>query len=149
MPRVSVKIPEGKVWTKMTQPGAHLTAQGQNVSWGYGAWAEGKVLFLGGAVALDNQGLLVGKGNLQTQLVQAMENVEIVLEAAGAMLEDIVFVRTYTTDMDAYRKTIDWRTQTYPQIWGGENAAPSTILGVTRLGDPNLLVEIEVVAAVK
>ena len=43
-------------------------------------------------MALDVNGRFVGKGDLQRRLAQAMKNVEIVLEAVEAKLEDIVFV---------------------------------------------------------
>jgi enamine deaminase RidA (YjgF/YER057c/UK114 family) len=110
----------------------------------------GTLLFMAGIVPIDDNGQVVGKGDLKKQITQVGENLKIALEAAGAKLEDVVDMRIYTTDVDEMVKISKWRCENFPEIFGkepgDETAAPSTLIGITRLGWPDFKVEIEVVA---
>ena len=59
--------------------------------------------------------------------------------------KDIIFVRIYTTDMDGFMENYDAYAE-----WIGATGLrpPQTLLGVNRLALPEMLVEIEAVAAV-
>jgi len=77
------------------------------------------------------------------QVRVALENVLTVLTAGGMTPADIVKSKIYTTDVDA---CIGVLGHTVQQVFGSILPA-STLLGVTRLAFPELLIEIEVVAA--
>ena len=78
------------------------------------------------------------------QVGQALDNLEIVLGEAGFALADVVRINYFVTDVDAFLQT--------GAIWGARlgqaGCRPaSTLLGVSRLALPTLLVEIEATAA--
>jgi enamine deaminase RidA (YjgF/YER057c/UK114 family) len=78
------------------------------------------------------------------QALQALDNVETVLRAAGFELADIVRLTTYVTEVDAYRQAAPAVGARLSQA-GVKQAA--SLIGVARLALPELLVEIEVTAA--
>ena len=82
-------------------------------------------------------------GDMGAQLTQALDNLETVLRNAGFKLSDVVRLNVYTTDMDAFFET--WPGQAARLAQSGCRQA-STLLGVARLADPELLIEIEATA---
>ena len=102
-----------------------------------------RLIFVSGQLSRDRDGNIVGKGDMGAQLRQALENIKVALEAAGARLEDLVRTNTYVTDIDEYFKHVDIRMQYY------SHAMPtSTTVEVRRLSQPELMVEIDAIAAV-
>jgi 2-iminobutanoate/2-iminopropanoate deaminase len=102
-----------------------------------------RLIFVSGQLSRDRNGNVVGKGDMGAQLRQALENIKAALEAAGAKLEDLVRTNTYVTDIDEYFKHVDIRMQYY------SHAMPtSTTVEVRRLSQPELMVEIDAIAAV-
>ena len=66
-----------------------------------------EILYLGGQVALDHDGNLLGKGDVGVQTVEAFRNIERILESAGASPGNLVQLTTYLTEADnipAYRE---------------------------------------------
>jgi 2-iminobutanoate/2-iminopropanoate deaminase len=101
-----------------------------------------RLIFISGQLARDKDGRIVGVGDMRAQLRQTLENVKAALEAAGASLSDLVRTNTYVTDIDEYFKHVDVRMQYYSQ------AMPtSTTVEVQRLAQPELMVEIDAIAA--
>lgn len=102
----------------------------------------GDLLFIAGQVAVDREGKLVGKGDSAAQTRQAMENIQALLEAAGATFENVVKLNIYVTNMadrDAMGKArLPFLSKPYPT---------STLVEVRQLASPDFLVEIEAVAA--
>ena len=103
----------------------------------------GRVVFVSGQLALDKDGNTVGKGDMRAQLRQVGENLKASLEAAGATLDDIVKTNTYVTDMDAFFGCMDVRRE-----YLGPGFPTSTTVEVSRLADPDMMIEIEAVAVV-
>lgn len=102
-----------------------------------------RLIFVSGQLSRDRHGNIVGKGDMGAQLRQALENIKVALEAAGARLEDLVRTNTYVTDIDEYFKHVDIRMEYYA------HAMPtSTTVEVRRLSQPELMVEIDAIAAV-
>ncbi len=102
-----------------------------------------RLIFVSGQLSRDRHGNIVGKGDMGAQLRQALENIKAALEAAGARLEDLVRTNTYVTDIDEYFKHVDIRMEYY------SHAMPtSTTVEVRRLSQPELMVEIDAIAAV-
>jgi enamine deaminase RidA (YjgF/YER057c/UK114 family) len=101
------------------------------------------LLFLSGQVALDEDGNLVGEGDMARQTEQVYELIGKILAAAGAGFGDVVKLTTYLTDLaqlDAHREVRDRYLPDPPPA--------STLVQVAGLVQPGLLVEVEVVAAV-
>ena len=102
-----------------------------------------ELLVCSGQTAIGPDGTLPASADMGQQVRAALENVVTVLAAGGMTPADIVKSNIYTTDVDA---CIGVLGQTVQEVLGSILPA-STLLGVSRLAFPELLVEIEVVAA--
>ncbi|HWB46152.1 MAG TPA: RidA family protein [Hyphomicrobiaceae bacterium] len=101
-----------------------------------------KLVFISGQLARDAKGSIVGAGDMRAQIRQALTNIKIAVEAAGGTLADLVRTNTYVTDIDEYFKHVDVRMEFY------RHAMPtSTTVEVRRLAHPDLMVEIDAIAA--
>lgn len=103
-----------------------------------------KVVHLAGQVALDPQFGVVGGDDLGEQAKAAMRNVEVALRAAGAGWDDVVRRTIYTLHPTEY-ETI---TAAIDEVTGGADHPAQTIVGITGLAVPGLLIEIECTAVV-
>jgi 2-iminobutanoate/2-iminopropanoate deaminase len=101
------------------------------------------LIFVSGQMARDDQGAQVGVGCMLEQTRQCIRNIEKSLIAAGATLADIVSTKVYTTDIREFKKIVAGREEFFK-----DNLPTSTMVEVTHLAEPGLLIEIEVVAAV-
>lgn len=100
--------------------------------------APTKWLICSGQTAIDGDGNVQHAGDMAGQLALAMENLAAVLAAAGMTLADVVRITAYTTDVDAF----------IAAGMGGERPPSAmTLIGVSRLAYPELLVELEAIAA--
>lgn len=101
-----------------------------------------RVVHFAGQVALDREFNLVGGDDLGEQTKAVMRNLEQAMRAAGVGWDDIVRRTIYTIHPTEYA-TI---TAAIDEITGGADHPAQTILGVTGLAVPGLLVEIECTA---
>jgi len=123
---------------KIIQPeSVHSTA---GVGYSHAAIA-GNTVYIAGQIALDADGNLVGRGDIEAQTHQAYANLQAILEGLGGSLEDIVKLTTYLTDrtqLAAFRRVRNrFFSDPFP---------PNTLLFVSGLAQPAYLVEIEAVA---
>ncbi|MEX2603159.1 MAG: RidA family protein [Gracilimonas sp.] len=104
----------------------------------------GNHIFVSGTTAVDERGQIVGKGDVYLQTRQCILNIEKALKKADASLEDVVRTRTFITNMD------EWEAfgKAHQEFFNGINPA-ATLVEVSRLIDPDLLVEIEVDAVIR
>lgn len=101
------------------------------------------VLYCAGQTSMDHDGKPIHVGDMRAQMKQSMDNLEIVLSEAGYTLSDVVRLNYYTTDVDQFFANYDVIVGRLTQ----ENAQVScTLLGISRLAFPELLVEIEATA---
>lgn len=103
--------------------------------------AGGELLFISGCVALDENGALVGKGDVAAQSEQAMKNMKTVIEAAGGTLGDVVKITNYLRDAREFPKLAQVRSRYLIQPYPA-----STMVEVSRLIHEDMLVEIEAIA---
>jgi enamine deaminase RidA (YjgF/YER057c/UK114 family) len=101
-----------------------------------------KVVHVAGQVALAPDFALVGDDDLYEQTRAAMENVKVALDAAGATWDDVVRRTIYTLHPTEY-ETI---TRAIDDVTGGADHPAQTIVGITGLAVPGLLIEIECTA---
>ena len=106
--------------------------------------AAGKQVHVAGQVALDASGQVVGNGDLGAQAEQVYANLAAALAAAGASFKDVFKLVTYVVNLTP-EKAAAIRVVRAKHLGAGPYPA-STMVGVTGLVNPDLLVEIEVIA---
>src|SRR3954462_15259272 len=103
----------------------------------------GRTVYISGQIAYDKDGKVVGEGDMKAQAEQVFRNLQTALTAAGAKFSDVVKMTSYITDMSKAQAVRDVRARYF------SDAAPaSTFVEVKGLVRPELLLEIEIVAAV-
>jgi enamine deaminase RidA (YjgF/YER057c/UK114 family) len=110
----------------------------------YAAIAAGTgLIFTAGACPLDVQGRVVAPGDIAGQMRQALGNLRVALEECGATVADVLKTTVYVASGRRDDLVIAWN-----EVAGtfGDHDPPSTLLGVTMLGYPGQLVEIEATA---
>jgi len=103
----------------------------------------GHWVVVGGQVARDEAGNVVGKGNLEQQIEQVGKNVGACLEAGGATIKDIVFTVSYVKQPDEFDKYANLR-----QRYFGPPMPDSTVVPMPPSTNPDLLVQVEAFAKV-
>ncbi|MGY1615905.1 RidA family protein [Geodermatophilus sp. SYSU D00691] len=102
-----------------------------------------RVLVLSGQAATAEDGSPQHVGDLAAQVDLALDNVEAVLRDAGMTLGNVVRIQVFTTDVDAMLGAWEGLAKRFAAAGG---TFTSTLIGVTRLAFPELVVEIEATA---
>jgi len=103
----------------------------------------GPFVFVAGTTASDADGQIQCPGDLYGQAVYTFKKIEAALQGAGAQLSDVVRTRVYVTSMD------DWQQVTKAHHEFFATIRPvNTLLEISRLAAPEMLVEIEVDALI-
>jgi reactive intermediate/imine deaminase len=103
----------------------------------------GDLVFVSGTVAWGPDGKLVGKGDVYAQAKQTLANIEGYLREAGASLKDVVRTRIYLIDIGCWQEVARAHREAF-----GDVRPASSLLEISRLAEPEMLVEIEAVAVV-
>lgn len=117
------------------------------VSWeakvGYSRLVKvGRQIYVSGTTAMGPDGAFVGEGDAGAQTRAALRSVEGALEQVGSSLSDVVRTRLYVTDIERNHAAV---AQAHRELLGSVMPA-TTMVEVSRLIDPRMLVEVEVEA---
>jgi enamine deaminase RidA (YjgF/YER057c/UK114 family) len=105
------------------------------------------VVFIAGQVPMNAAGATVGKGDFEAQCAQVYANIHTALRAVGADWQNVVQFASYLTraeDAAAFRA---YRGREFPKMFPGSAYPPNTLLIISRLADPDYLLEVQTVAA--
>jgi enamine deaminase RidA (YjgF/YER057c/UK114 family) len=105
-----------------------------------------QIVFIAGQVPTDAAGNVVGKGDIAAQSAQVYANIHTALRAVGADWNNVVQFTSFLTraeDSAAFRA---WRGQEFPKMFPG-GSPPNTLLIISRLADPDYLLEVQTIAA--
>jgi enamine deaminase RidA (YjgF/YER057c/UK114 family) len=107
----------------------------------------GTTIYIAGQVAWDAENNLVGQGDFETQTRQVLTNLVAALDAVDASLEDLVKICIYVVDHDADKLDVIRRVR--DEYFGDITPPASTLLGVSALALPDLMIEIDGIAVVE
>ena len=113
--------------------------------WPYShAVRAGSTLYVAGQVALDRDLQIVGLGDARAQARQTWQNIKAVIEAAGGRLEDVVQITTFLANIDDVEAIHEVRREFFKGDY-----PTATVVEVSRLGLPGLLLETQVIAVLR
>ena len=98
----------------------------------------GEAVYVSGTTGTDPSGKVLSPGDVRAQTAQAILNIENALKRLGLGLENVVRTRIFLTQMDRWEEVANAHKESF-----GEIHPATSLIGVTRLVDPEMLVEIE------
>ena len=104
---------------------------------------EGRVVQLCGQIPWDEKKRIVGRGNIQLQTKQCIENIKTVLSHVGGTLKDVSSLTLYVTDITDVEGVFKSRSEYF-----GEIRPVGTLVEVSQLIDPEMLIEITATAVI-
>lgn len=105
-----------------------------------------RTIYLAGQVSTDEEGRIVGEGDLAAQTTQVMHNIGLALKSAGATYADIVKITTFVVGYKPELRPIIGKARS--AFFEGIEPPASTLVGVSALAAPEWLIEIEATAVV-
>ncbi len=104
----------------------------------------GDTIYVSGQGAIDEQGNLVGRGDVVAQTRKVLDNLKLALAAAGGTLDDVTKVTVYLADVDDRPKVNEVRNEYFK-----DNKPASTLIEISRFAIEGMLIEIEAIAVVR
>jgi enamine deaminase RidA (YjgF/YER057c/UK114 family) len=111
----------------------------------HGMAATGEIVVVAGQVGMGPGGKVAGD-DVVAQTKQALDNIRVIVEAAGCSMRDVVRFQTFLTRAEDIPGFMKARQEVFPGYFPDGAHPPNTLLVVSRLVRPELLVEIEAMA---
>ena len=107
----------------------------------------GDLVFVAGQIGVRPDGSLAGE-DLRSQMHQIFQNLRLALESTGGGLENVMKLTTYVVGESRIGEFYEGREDLYPALYPSGKYPPNTLLVVSGLVRPELLLEIDAVAYV-
>lgn len=107
--------------------------------------SDGRTVYIAGQVAFDSVGQVVGLGDFRAQAAQVFANLGRALASVGATFGDVMKTTTYITDV----RNLGMLREARGRYFDPARTPANTLIPVTALARPELLLEIEAVAEVR
>jgi enamine deaminase RidA (YjgF/YER057c/UK114 family) len=101
-----------------------------------------RVVWVSGQLPFDEDGHIVGEGDIGIQTEKCIENLEAALKGLGASLQDVVQVTVFVKDMSSLKRIHEVRLKYFKEPY-----PTSTLVEITGFVHPDALIEINAVAA--
>lgn len=105
------------------------------------------LIAIAGQVAVDERGTLVGAGDFDRQCTQVYANVAAALRAVGGDWSNVIQFMTFVTRREDIARLRAWRAREFPKLMPSGTYPPNTLLVVNGLASEELLLEVQVTAA--
>ena len=105
-----------------------------------------KLVYVSGQVSYDRDGIVIGKGEMREQCEQIFKSLTHALRAAGAAWGDVIKVNGYMVGLNP--AAVNVYREVRSRYFDKARMPASTLVGVDRLVHEDLLLEVEVIAAV-
>ena len=102
-----------------------------------------RLIWVSGQIALDEDGKLIGKGDIGTQTEQCIKKVEAALKKLGGSLDDVVQVTVFVKEMSGLKTIHEVRLRYFKEPY-----PTSTLVEAKGFVNPDALIEINAMAAV-
>ncbi|MFJ8745600.1 RidA family protein [Embleya sp. NPDC127516] len=123
---------------------AQLSRPSGHFSQGISVDVRGRLVFLSGMTARDLDGTVIGKGDIEAQTQKVCENLQAAMAAAGGSMTDIVSVTVFVRNTEHFAAIHRIRRQFF-----ADPPPASTLVEVSKLVDPEMLIEINAIAAIE
>ncbi|HET9038858.1 MAG TPA: RidA family protein [Gemmatimonadales bacterium] len=107
--------------------------------------SDGRTVYVAGQVAFDSAGQVVGPGDFRAQAAQVFSNLGRALASVGATFGDVMKTTTYITDV----RNLGMLREARARYFDAARAPANTLIPVSALARPELLLEIEAVAEIR
>ena len=104
---------------------------------------DGQIVHLKGQVSLDQNGQVVGAGDMRAQVRKVLENLRTVLTGMGGTMADVISLVHYATDIESFMGTGDIRKEFFSPPF-----PVTTTVQIARLYRPDLTIEVTAVAEI-
>ncbi len=103
--------------------------------------AQGRIVFISGMTSRRADGTIAGVGDIEAQTRQVCENIKTAVEAAGGSMDDVCRVDVYVRNIEHFDRIHKVRREYF-----GAPAPASTMVEVTKMVQPDYLIEINAIA---
>lgn len=105
----------------------------------------GPTVHVAGQLSVAKDGAVVGKGDFEAQMRQVLSNMGDVLNGLGLGFNHVIKFTTYLVHAQDIEIFMRVRAELFPQLFGGSQFPPNTLLVVDRLVKEDFLFELEAV----
>lgn len=109
------------------------------------SYSNGPLYFVAGQLAVEEDGTVIGKGDLAAQLREVLRRIELAASSVDLSLSDVVQFTTYLAGRELISEFYAAREVLFAELYPAGDYPPNTLVAVAGLVEPDLLVEIQAI----